>query len=93
MRGISVALTMQQSIPKPEGTIAVQRRSCLCLVLGAEVRVRQPRGHVQHEGVDELAHLVRHVDVLAASLDDNLPSNINPVTSRPCLSRANATLS
>lgn len=50
----------------------LQARSYFCLILGAEVRIWQPRGHVQHEGINELAHLVGHVDVLAASLDDNL---------------------
>lgn len=45
----------------------------LCLILWTQVRIRQPRRHVQHEGVVKFAHLIGDVDVLAASLDDNLP--------------------
>lgn len=48
-------------------------KSHLCLVLRTQVRVWQACGHVEHEGVVELAHLVGHVDVLAASLDHDLP--------------------
>ena len=44
----------------------------LSLVFWAQMRIRQPRRHIEHEGVVELAELVGHVDVLAASLDDNL---------------------
>lgn len=36
------------------------------------MRIREPRGHVEHEGIVELAQLVGHVDVLAASFQDNL---------------------
>ena len=40
--------------------------------------IRQAGGHVEHESVVELAHLVRELDILAVSLDDNLlsPSRI-----------------
>lgn len=38
------------------------------------MRVRQASGHVEHEGVVKLAHLISDVDILAASLDDDLQS-------------------
>lgn len=37
------------------------------------MRIGQACGHVEHEGVVKLAHLVGHIDVLAASLDHDLP--------------------
>lgn len=46
----------------------------LCLILRTQVRIRQAGGHVEHEGVVKFAHLVSDVDVLAASLDDDLRS-------------------
>lgn len=47
----------------------------LSLIFWAQMRIREPRRHVEHEGVVELAKLVGHVDVLAASLDDNLANH------------------
>lgn len=61
-------------------------RNCknhLCLVLGTQVRVRQACGHVEHEGVVKLAHLVGHVDVLAASLDHDLSGETREVAHTP----------
>lgn len=44
----------------------------LCLVLWTKVRIWQAGGHVEHEAVVELTHLVGDVNVLAASFHDNL---------------------
>lgn len=62
----------------------------LCLILGTEVWVRQPGGHVQHEGLVEFAHFVRDVDVHAASLDHDLKGEMkHPVGERRgCLRNA-----
>lgn len=43
-----------------------------CLVLRTKVRIWQAGGHVEHEVVVELAHLVGDIYVLAASFNDYL---------------------
>ena len=56
----------------PTRLTTIRGCSCLGLVFWAQMRIREPRGHVEHEGIVELAQLVGHVDVLAASFQDNL---------------------
>lgn len=65
---------LSQAHPRSSRQVQLGNDIHLCLILRAQVRVRQAGGHVEHEGVVKLAHLVSDVDILAASLDDDLRS-------------------